>query len=412
VLSQVYVLSPEQREQQLQWIAQATQAFAAVEGIGQIDHSRQSIRVLEVQSQPQMLWLKWELHGEFVVHTWLAPATDGAPPPSRAELLGMTDRLLADAGLEIPAVQQMPRICAMDVLMEAGSFYEDAAKVALRFAGHTLVGGRILTNRLGQVWTDWQWDDQGFVQFLVRHEAMGSRQLGRVAQRLIDIETYRMMAMLAFPPAKALGEPLRQAEAELAALAQRLAQTPQQVDVLLDESLLRDVTSIAARVEGWVSEHGLRFTAGEAYAELVRRTLLELNESASPGVQPLSEFMDRRFEPAMRTCRWTHRRLRELSDRVSRTTQILRTRLEFTNEKQTQALLGSMDDRAKLQLKLQLAVEGLSVIVLTYYGASLVSYVTKGLKDWGWAVSPELMAGLSVPLIALALSWFLKKKLH
>nr|UOZ96889.1 hypothetical protein NCPCFENI_00794 [Cupriavidus sp.] len=156
---------------------------------------------------------------------------------------------------------------------------------------------------------------------------------------------------------------------------------------------------LAARVEEWISAHGLRFTASEAYVELVRRAIGELKESPLPGVQNLSEFMDRRFEPAMRTCRWTQRRLRELSDRVTRTTQILRTGIEFMNERQNQALLASMNRRAQLQLKLQQTVEGLSLVVLTYYGVGLVNYLVKGAKSVGLDLPIDLITAAAVPLI-------------
>ena len=113
--------------------------------------------------------------------------------------------------------------------------------------------------------------------------------------------------------------------------------------------------------------------------------------------------MDRRFEPAMRTCRWTQRRLRELSDRVSRTTQILRTRIEFMTERQNQALLASMNRRAQLQLKLQQTVEGLSLVVLTYYSVGLIQYLAKGVREMGFAVPIDLITALAVPIIAIAL---------
>jgi uncharacterized membrane-anchored protein len=148
---------------------------------------------------------------------------------------------------------------------------------------------------------------------------------------------------------------------------------------------------------------------------LVAKNLEELNETPLPGVQTLSEFMERRFAPAMSTCSWTQRRLRELSDRISRTTQILRTRIEFVNESQTQELLASMDRRAKIQLRLQETVEGLSVLVLTYYAVSLIIYMAKGVKELGLMVPAELIGGASAPIIAYgiyALNKLRKKKFN
>jgi uncharacterized membrane-anchored protein len=229
---------------------------------------------------------------------------------------------------------------------------------------------------------------------------------------VIDVETYRMMALLALPNAKALSEPLRSAELGLSRLTEKIAQAQQteEIDVSVDSSLLKDVSALAAQVEGWISANGLRFTAAEAYHELVKRALLELRETTIPGVQALHEFMDRRFEPAMRTCGWTVRRLHDLSDRISRTTQILRTRIEFVNESQTQSLLSSMDRRAKLQLRLQQTVEGLSVIVMTYYATGLIQYLAKGAKEIGVPVDPDLAGLISVPVIAISLLWMLSRR--
>jgi len=119
--------------------------------------------------------------------------------------------------------------------------------------------------------------------------------------------------------------------------------------------------------------------------------------------------MDRRFQPAMGTCLWTQRRLKELSDRISRTTQTLRTRIEFVNEEQTQKLLASMDQRARLQLRLQETVESLSVLVLTYYAVSLLAYVAKGGKEAGLPLHPEIIAAIAAPVVAL-LFFFISKK--
>ena len=143
---------------------------------------------------------------------------------------------------------------------------------------------------------------------------------------------------------------------------------------------------------------------------LLNKNLLELNESRILGVQSLSEFMDRRFQPAMGTCIWTQRRLSELSDRISRTTQTLRTRIDFVNEEQTQKLLASMDQRAKLQLRLQETVESLSVLVLTYYAVSLLAYMAKGGKEAGLAIHPEIIAAVAAPVVAILFLYISKRR--
>ena len=366
----------------------------------------QSVRILELSPAPNRLLLKWELHGEFVAITVYAQAsfpTERTFSQCRAETLTRVLARLAELGIESLNPTIGERISAINILIRSAPLTEDVAEHAPRFENNTVIGSTVLGNQRAQVWTDFQLDEAGFINFLVHHQSMGSRQAGRVVQRLIDMDTYRMMAMLGLPRAKGLSEPLRQAEAELSALVERISRstTPSDSpDLVTDENLLRDVTGIASRVEEWISTHGMRFTASEAYTELVRRSLSELRETTVPGVQTMGEFMERRFEPAMRTCRWTQHRLQALSDRVSRTTQILRTRIEFVNERQTQALLASMDRRAKLQLKLQQTVEGLSLVVLTYYAVGLIGYVTKGLNVIGMQFQTEIVTAVAVPVIA------------
>jgi uncharacterized membrane-anchored protein len=406
IISQAFMLDAISRRQHTTWIDKASAGLPIHQGTAH----NQSIRVLELAPEPSRILLKWEMHGEFVAITLFAqqPSSDGFA--SRSEVLERAGRLLekaASQGLHDLAGQ---RICALDIMLENAPPYPDAYAAAERFRGNTVVGSMITSNQNAQLWTDLMLDDAGFVQMIVRGEQLGSRQAGRAIQRLIDVETYRMMALLALPNAKALAAPLRAAETELAKVSEKIAtaQKTSELDLSIDAQLLGDVSALAAQVEGWISANGLRFTAAEAYHELVKRSLVEMHETTIPGVQMLNTFMDRRFEPAMRTCRWTVRRLRDLSDRISRTTHILKTRIEFVNESQQQALLASMDRRAKLQLRLQQTVEGLSIIVMTYYATSLLQYVAKGLKEVGVAaVDPNIVGLVSVPVIAIGLYWYL-----
>ncbi|MFZ9103521.1 MAG: DUF3422 family protein [Burkholderiaceae bacterium] len=411
VVHQAFLITrPEQREMQREWVDALSRVLQQP---GHPVHGR-SVRVLELNPAPSRLLLKWEMHGEFCAVTlYLQGEPSGRPfHETRADIRQRFHARLAELGVKTLGPESGERISAVDITIAQEQLSEDAADVAPRFQGNTVIGGTILGTRRAQVWTDFQIDAGGYINFLVNHQGMGSRQAGRVVQRLIDIDTYRMMALLALPRAKSLSEPLSKAESDLSRLSTQLTDTQTgdgDQTIQTDGQLLNGVSALAARVEGWVSEHGLRFTASEAYSDLVRRALSELKETALPGVQTLGEFMERRFEPAMRTCRWTQRRLRELSDRISRTTQILRTRIEFVNERQTQALLSSMDRRAKLQLKLQQTVEGLSLVVLSYYAVGLIGYLVKGLKSAGLHVDAELVTGAAVPVVAGLLYWGIRR---
>ena len=93
------------------------------------------------------------------------------------------------------------------------------------------------------------------------------------------------------------------------------------------------------------------------------------------GRQTFAEFMTRRFDPAMRTCRSAEERLADLSARAERAANLLRTRVDVANQAQNVEVLRAMDRRAALQLRLQETVEGLSVVAISYYAVNLAEHV-------------------------------------
>jgi uncharacterized membrane-anchored protein len=402
VLSQSFLLDANSRQTQIQWIQKLSAALGISNDLEQ-DHS---FKMLSLASEPERVLIKWELHGEFatiaaIVHNpvkIIKPLLE-----SRLELEQELDTLFKALGCPKIVEAGGERISALDLVFEQRPLFEDALEVSTIFNGNTVLGAYILAGKEAQLWTDLRLDVDGYISYFIPHDLLGSRQVGRVARALAEAETYRMAAMLAFPVAKSLSLPLRGAESELSELSQLIAklQTEPGIQTEKDGKFLGELSGLASRAEQWISGYGLRFTAAEAYSQLLNKNLLELAESPIPGVQSLSEFMDRRFQPAMGTCIWTQRRLKELSDRISRTTQTLRTRIEFVNEEQTQKLLASMDQRARLQLRLQQTVESLSVLVLTYYAVSLLAYMAKGGKEAGWDIHPEIVAAVAAPVVAI-----------
>jgi uncharacterized membrane-anchored protein len=111
--------------------------------------------------------------------------------------------------------------------------------------------------------------------------------------------------------------------------------------------------------------------------------------------------MKRRLEPAISTCQMTDNRFARLSKRISNTSQLLRTRVDMSIERQNQALLTSMNLRAKMQLRLQETVEGVSIVAITTYVVGLIGSVSSALKKIGWKIEPEVFSGFSIPLVLL-----------
>jgi uncharacterized membrane-anchored protein len=171
------------------------------------------------------------------------------------------------------------------------------------------------------------------------------------------------------------------------------------------------LVSLAARIERATAEHGFRFSATRAYDSLVSQRLAELRERPISGIQTLGEFMQRRLSPAMATVMATEKRLASLAERVSRTSALLRTRVDIATEAQNQVLLEKLTRGQELQLRLQVTVEGLSMAAISYYVVSLLLYAFKGLQAYGLPFNPEMSVALLLPLVLWSV-WRSRQKIQ
>ena len=265
--------------------------------------------------------------------------------------------------------------------------------------------GSTVADGLGEVYTDLQLHADGAVRIVLQVGSATPRRMGRLVQRLLEIETYRMTALLGLPAAREATAVLASAEGELAELAAAIRSAQREAE----PQLLDRLTRLAGQVESQYAASHARFSASAAYFELVDRRVDEIAESRLGGLQTLGEFLHRRLSPARSTCEWAARRQDALSQRVSRISNLLRTRVEIEQQASSQALLATMNQRQDLQLKMQATVEGLSVAAITYYIVGLVSYLAKGANQLGWPFSPESSAAAAIPLVGLAVWWSLRR---
>jgi uncharacterized membrane-anchored protein len=339
--------------------------------------------------------LRWERHAEFTRYMFVSSGFEGTDPFAEPALAAVPSDWLAQIPGEVMVASHGALLNAAQFAGAAETPVDYEAVATRWFAGNVLLGSQV-GDEAATVLTDFRVRADGFSRFLVLDHRLSPRQAGRVVQRVLEIDTYRMMALLALPVARELAPFLGDCERELSQVTTVLESADDE-----DEALLLDrLTRLEAQIESRESLNDYRFAAAAAYYELVQRRIAELREVRIPGLQTFGEFTERRLAPAMNTCRATSARQEHLSERVARANQLLATRVDITRERQNQALLESMNRRAKAQLKLQQTVEGLSVAAVTYYIVGLVGYGTKGLKAVGVGVNPELAMALSIPLVA------------
>ncbi len=362
-----------------------------------------------IQAELADFSVRWELHTEFVAWTFFRPLPT-------AELDAFAAGELPTAGELVPAAwrQGLPGRpltgVQLWVLPRRGS--EDVAIVRHVFPEGWVTGSRVISHS-SALHTDLRLRADGCVRMLVFADdevpdgQVTPRRLGRLVQRVLEIDSYRMAALLALPVARQAVRWLGEGEAELAALTQALRGAAR-----LDEpALLERLTRLAAELEGLYAATHARFSATAAYHELVRQRLADIAEARLDGMQSLHDFLERRFGPAMATCRAADRRQAALSARIARVGDLLRTRVEVEQQRASRELLAAMNRRQGLQLKLQSTVEGLSVAAITYYVVGLVGHVARGAQALGWPFSVEATAAAAVPVVALAV-WLGLRRLH
>ncbi|MGE5162771.1 MAG: DUF3422 family protein [Sphingobacteriales bacterium] len=338
--------------------------------------------------------LRWEQHSEFTTYTWELPSPGTSPfHPDAASLAGPMTSL----------PQPGPLLVALDVHLLAEK--EKTLPITKVFDRASLAVAEN-SDGLALFATDFQADAAGYVRILVLDRGLGSERAGAVVQRIIELETYRTLALLALPEAQRLLPSINRIETRLGEVTEEMRRTDQLID---NHRLLDELTELAAELEAGAAASLFRFGASRAYNEIVQLRLQTIGERKVEGLPTWSSFLARRMAPAMRTCLTTEERQSNLSEKLARAANLLRTRVDVDMERQNRDLLKSMNERTRLQLRLQTTVEGLSVAAVSYYVVGLFGYLVKGLHDEGIPVDISLATALFVPVAILAIWWVVRR---
>jgi uncharacterized membrane-anchored protein len=341
--------------------------------------------------------LKWESHTEFVTYTLFSDGVAQRPFDGRSFELFPKDWLESAPGVRVTSM-----LIRIEKLDDFGSVSQ---KVSDWFVHESVAVSEVIDGA-AVVAGDFRIDPQGHMRMavFVAPDTGGSR-IGRIVQRLTEIETYKSMSMLGLAMARELSGRMNRLETDLSAMVDDMRKADARPDATL-ESLL----ATAADLENLATKSTFRFGATGAYEALVNQRIAALREVRFDGRQTFAEFMMRRFDPAMRTVKASERRLSSMTDRAIRAGELLRTRVDVERSAQNQLLLESMDKRADMQLRLQRTVEGLSVVAISYYALSLVLYVLAPL-EYSLDVSKPVMGAVAAPLVVAGV-WALLRRVR
>ncbi|PDS40300.1 hypothetical protein CO665_02455 [Rhizobium anhuiense] len=331
-----------------------------------------------------------ERHTEFVTVTRLRKLNSKPerwPEPDLAE--GDFARM---TGLNTPRL-----VCHASILV-LGNPPDDLGPVLKTFdfgdtAASSIGGGA------AQICSDFRVRGDNSSRIILFNKDLNAHRLGRMVRRIFEIETYRSMALLGLPEARRLAPLLGEYDAQLVRLTNRNLSTPaHQHKQLLDE-----ITVLSSHIISATAETRNRFGATAAYAKIVEERIALLRETHVPGFQRFGTFVERRFKPAVRTCEATVLRLEHLSRATMHLLDLLQTRIQVEIEFQNATQIQAMADRAATQVKIQRAVEGFSIIAISYYLLGLLKFIYETADHAGFHIDPVIML-IAVPVVVGAVA--------
>ncbi|KAA5597276.1 DUF3422 family protein [Blastochloris sulfoviridis] len=344
--------------------------------------------------------LRWEQHAEFTTYTWDLPSEGlaGVPVPFHPPASDMSDpmRLVPQPG---------PLLVAADLHLIADA---GAGIAPERLFDRTSLARSVVYGGAAEIATDFLLDPAGYIRILVLDRALGPARAGSLVQRLLEIETYRTLALLGLPEAQRVTPQVRRIERALADLTESmrmtegLASNHQQLDRLI---------TLSSEIEAAAAASSYRFGASRAYNDILLQRLQAVDEQPVADFPTWASFLSRRMAPALRTCQAIADRQADLSVKLARAAGLLRTRVDIDVQRQNLEVLESMNRRSRLQLRLQQTVEGLSIAAVSYYVVGLISYLAKGIYDFGVPISPGLITAAAVPIVVLVL-WRLVSRIR
>jgi uncharacterized membrane-anchored protein len=341
--------------------------------------------------------LRWEQHSEFTTYTWELPSEtpDGVPfqPPAAA---------IGSPMGQVP--QPGPVLVAIDLHLIADTERKIAPE---RLFDRASLAAAENSDGTALYATDFQSDPAGFIRILIVDRGLGAERAGALTQRVLEIETYRTLALLGLPEAQRLAPSVRRIETRLAEVT---AATEATQGLEANQRLLDELTTLAAELEAGAAASQFRFGASRAYDQILHLRLETIGERKVGGLPTWASFLARRMAPAMRTIATLEERQTKLADKLARAANLLRTRVDVELQQQNRDVLRSMNERTRLQLMLQATVEGLSVAAISYYVVGLFGYVVKGVHDSGLLrFDPSLATGAFVPIAVMLVWWVVRR---
>lgn len=329
----------------------------------------------------------WEFHAEFVTITWRAESRDRENWPE-----GIGLELLHDA--------QLIAATRIDVI-------EDEAIPERFFAQFNLTSLCVSTveGGLGQIATDYVPDAAGYTRIEFAAGALTPMRRSVLSRRLLEVDTYRSMVLLALPLARRTAPQIGTVEQELGRVIETLADATTSEAI---QTALHALHLLSIRTGQLGEVLTYRFAAAKAYGEVLHARLNSLREGPTPHGSSIGRYLSNRVDPALQTCLALEKRLTTLTEKIERAIELLNVRIGLDLQIQNKEVLQTIASTAQSQFRLQATVEGLSVIAISYYAIGILSYVLAGPLETARFDKP-LALSITAPLVVLLVWWAIRR---
>jgi uncharacterized membrane-anchored protein len=344
--------------------------------------------------------IHWERHVEFYSLTILQASAPSGEPFEHPPINLLPDDWLKNLPGEM--------VSAFHVLIDDHHLDERSSALSRYFEGHKVMVSDAKQGK-AKLYTAFKLHGDGYGRFIIRNLGLDDEQTGQLARRLMELETYRLLALISLPLAKQIAPQLVDMDQLLANI---LGKVNELDSTRGERELLGQLTELEAQLETYRAATNRRFSATRAYHALINSRLDSMQEATVNGHLSLQEFMNRRLNPALRTCESLQEWMDNLSKRIERASDLLRTRVNLNLQEQNRSLLSAMNRRSQLQFRLQETVEGLSIVAISYYLVGLIGYFLAGLPLSDWGLSKNLLTTISIPLVLLGVAYLTHRIKH
>ncbi len=321
----------------------------------------------------------WEFHTEFVTITWTAAPDDSDSSPE---------------GIGLESIDGPQLLGAMRIDLVADTRVPDALLPG--FNPHSLCVIEV-EGGAGQLATDFVPDAERFTRFEFAAGGLPPLRRAILVRRILEIETYRTMALIGLPLARQHASELGSIEAELTDRVNSLAEA---TETTRAQTALEALHGLMVRA-GRLSERlTYRFAACQAYGDILQARLGAIHERPTPLGSSLSRYILNRVEPALRTYAAMEKRLDVLFAKIERAIELLNVRIGLDVQIQNKEVLQTIAKTGRSQFLLQRTVEGLSTIAISYYTIGMLGYVlATPLEMFG--IEKTLVLSILAPFVLL-----------